>query len=49
MLGVTVCYHRVLAYHSLKLPKWLKYTSAYLGVQAIQDPIYWVSIHRYHH
>ncbi|KAJ0700806.1 putative acyl-CoA desaturase [Helianthus annuus] len=45
MLGVTMCYHRVLAHHSLKLPKWLEYTCAYLG----RDPIYWVSIHRYHH
>ncbi|KAJ0530557.1 putative acyl-CoA desaturase [Helianthus annuus] len=36
MLGVTMCYHRVLAHHSLKLPKWLEYTCAYLGVQSIQ-------------
>ncbi|KAI3774353.1 hypothetical protein L1987_48905 [Smallanthus sonchifolius] len=50
MLGITMCYHRLLAHHSLKLPKWLEYACAYLGVQAIQrDPIYWVSIHRYHH
>ncbi|KAI3803473.1 hypothetical protein L1987_31625 [Smallanthus sonchifolius] len=50
MLGITLCYHRLLAHHSLKLPKWLEYACAYLGVQAIQrDPIYWVSIHRYHH
>ncbi|XP_076882491.1 palmitoyl-monogalactosyldiacylglycerol delta-7 desaturase, chloroplastic-like [Bidens hawaiensis] len=50
ILGITMCYHRLLAHHSLKLPKWLEYTCAYLGVQAIQrDPIYWVSIHRYHH
>ncbi|KAI3775002.1 hypothetical protein L1987_49570 [Smallanthus sonchifolius] len=50
ILGITMCYHRLLAHRSLKLPKWLEYTCAYLGVQAIQrDPIYWVSIHRYHH
>ncbi|KAD6794626.1 hypothetical protein E3N88_05522 [Mikania micrantha] len=50
LLGITMCYHRLLAHHSLKLPKWLEYTFAYLGVLAIQrDPIYWVSIHRYHH
>ncbi|PWA65178.1 fatty acid desaturase family protein [Artemisia annua] len=50
MLGVTLSYHRNLAHHSLKLPKWLEYTFAYLGVQAAQrDPILWVSIHRSHH
>ncbi|KAJ9559589.1 LOW QUALITY PROTEIN: hypothetical protein OSB04_004749 [Centaurea solstitialis] len=47
MLGITITYHRNLAH---LLPKWLEYTFAYLGVQAGQrDPIYWVSIHRYHH
>ncbi|KAF5787114.1 putative acyl-CoA desaturase [Helianthus annuus] len=50
MLGISICYHRLLAHHSLKLPKWMEYTCAYLGVHALQrDPIYWVSIHRYHH
>ncbi|XP_076904730.1 palmitoyl-monogalactosyldiacylglycerol delta-7 desaturase, chloroplastic-like [Bidens hawaiensis] len=50
MLGITLCYHRLLSHHSFKLPKWLEYTCAYLGVQAIQrDPMYWASIHRYHH
>ncbi|KAI3525144.1 hypothetical protein L2E82_02430 [Cichorium intybus] len=50
IFGITMCYHRLLAHHSFKLPKWLEYTFAYLGVLAIQrDPIYWVSIHRYHH
>ncbi|KAK1416781.1 hypothetical protein QVD17_25897 [Tagetes erecta] len=49
-LGITMCYHRLLAHRSLKLPKWLEYTCAYLGCLAMQrDPIYWVSIHRYHH
>ncbi|KAJ0939257.1 putative fatty acid desaturase domain, acyl-CoA desaturase [Helianthus annuus] len=48
--GITLSYHRNLAHHSVKLPKWLEYTFAYLGVLAFQrDPIAWVSIHRYHH
>ncbi|KAJ6887270.1 hypothetical protein NC651_027568 [Populus alba x Populus x berolinensis] len=35
---------------SFKLPKWLEYFFAYLGVQALQrDPIFWVSTHRHHH
>lgn len=36
MLGITLSYHRNLAHHSLKLPKWLEYTFAYFGVQAAQ-------------
>ncbi|MFS7923899.1 putative acyl-CoA desaturase [Helianthus anomalus] len=28
ILGITMCYHRLLAHHSLKLPKWLEYTCA---------------------
>ncbi|PWA97848.1 fatty acid desaturase family protein [Artemisia annua] len=50
MLGITLSYHRNLAHRSLTLPKWLEYTFAYFGVQAVQrDPISWVSTHRYHH
>ncbi|KAJ0832458.1 putative fatty acid desaturase domain, acyl-CoA desaturase [Helianthus annuus] len=50
VFGVTLSYHRNLAHHSVKLPKWLEYTFAYLGVLAFQrDPIFWVSMHRYHH
>nr|XP_043637475.1 palmitoyl-monogalactosyldiacylglycerol delta-7 desaturase, chloroplastic-like [Erigeron canadensis] len=48
--GITVSYHRNLAHRSFKLPKWLEYLFAYLGVLALQrDPIFWVSIHRFHH
>ncbi|KAL4559923.1 hypothetical protein LXL04_032069 [Taraxacum kok-saghyz] len=48
--GVSISYHRHLAHRSFKLPKWLEYTFAYLGVLACQrDPIFWVSIHRHHH
>jgi len=50
MLGITLSYHRNLSHKSFKLPKWLEYTFAYCGVQALQgDPIEWVSGHRYHH
>ncbi|KAI3512666.1 hypothetical protein L2E82_27579 [Cichorium intybus] len=48
--GITLSYHRNLAHRSLKLPKWLEYIFAYFGVLTFQrDPIFWVSIHRYHH
>ncbi|KAJ9550882.1 hypothetical protein OSB04_014927 [Centaurea solstitialis] len=50
LFGITLSYHRNLAHHSFKLPKWLEYIFAYIGVLAFQgDPIFWVSIHRYHH
>ncbi|MFS8003872.1 putative reverse transcriptase domain, fatty acid desaturase domain, acyl-CoA desaturase [Helianthus anomalus] len=50
MFGITLSYHRNLAHHSFKLPKWLEYIFAYLGVLSLQrDPIFWVSMHRYHH
>ncbi|KAL4559940.1 hypothetical protein LXL04_032086 [Taraxacum kok-saghyz] len=49
-MGITLSYHRNLAHHSFKLPKWLEYTFAYFAIQAAQrDPIFWVSIHRSHH
>nr|XP_043636078.1 palmitoyl-monogalactosyldiacylglycerol delta-7 desaturase, chloroplastic-like [Erigeron canadensis] len=50
IFGITISYHRNLSHRSLKLPKWLEYIFAYLGVLACQrDPIFWVSIHRFHH
>nr|XP_043634783.1 acyl-CoA C20 Delta5-desaturase-like [Erigeron canadensis] len=49
-MGITLCYHRVLTHRSLKLPKWLEYFFAYCGLHAGQrDPIFWVSVHKYHH
>ncbi|KAK1414306.1 hypothetical protein QVD17_30050 [Tagetes erecta] len=49
-LGVNLSYHRQLSHKSFKLPKWLEYTFAYCGVQALQgNPIFWVRIHRFHH
>ncbi|XP_002993364.2 palmitoyl-monogalactosyldiacylglycerol delta-7 desaturase, chloroplastic [Selaginella moellendorffii] len=50
LFGITLSYHRNLSHKSFKLPKWLEYTFAYCGAQAMQgDPISWVSSHRYHH
>jgi fatty-acid desaturase len=50
MFGITLSFHRNLSHKSFKLPKWLEYTFAYCGVQALQgDPLEWVSSHRYHH
>ncbi|XP_022955962.1 palmitoyl-monogalactosyldiacylglycerol delta-7 desaturase, chloroplastic-like [Cucurbita moschata] len=50
LFGITISYHRNLTHKTFKLPKWLEYLLAYCGLHALQgDPIYWVSIHRYHH
>lgn len=50
LLGITLSYHRNLSHRSFRLPKWLEYTFAYCGAQAIQgNPIDWVSTHRHHH
>ncbi|XP_022998683.1 palmitoyl-monogalactosyldiacylglycerol delta-7 desaturase, chloroplastic-like [Cucurbita maxima] len=50
LFGLTLSYHRHLSHKSFKLPKWLEYTFAYIGVLTLQgDPIDWVSTHRYHH
>jgi fatty-acid desaturase len=50
MLGITLCYHRLLTHRSLKSPKWFERTLATLGVCCLQDtPARWVAIHRMHH
>lgn len=36
LLGITLSFHRNLSHRSFKLPKWLEYTFAYCGVQALQ-------------
>ncbi|KAI3844485.1 hypothetical protein MKW92_046565 [Papaver armeniacum] len=49
-IGVSLSYHRNLCHRSFKLPKLLEYLFAYFGVHAAEgDPMFWVSIHRYHH
>ncbi|KAJ6844576.1 palmitoyl-monogalactosyldiacylglycerol delta-7 desaturase, chloroplastic isoform X1 [Iris pallida] len=50
LLGVTLSFHRNLSHRSFRLPKWLEYSFAYCGAQALQGhPMDWVSTHRYHH
>lgn len=50
LLGITLCYHRILTHRGLTLPKWLEHTFAILGVCCLQDtPARWVAIHRLHH
>jgi stearoyl-CoA desaturase (delta-9 desaturase) len=50
VLGITLCYHRVLTHRSLRLRKPLEYLFAVFGTLALQgDPIRWVAVHRKHH
>ncbi|MBY0404528.1 MAG: hypothetical protein K2X66_11565, partial [Cyanobacteria bacterium] len=49
-LGITLCYHRLLAHRSYKTFAPLKYTLALFAVLAFQrGPIWWVATHRLHH
>ncbi len=50
LLGINLCYHRILTHGGVKLPKWLEHCFATLGVCCLQDsPARWVAIHRLHH
>ena len=50
LLGVTLCYHRLLAHRSFQVPKWLEYALTVCGAMALQGgPIKWVATHRVHH
>lgn len=50
MLGISLCYHRLLTHRSLQTPKWFERFLATLGVCCFQDtPARWVAIHRMHH
>ncbi len=49
-LGITLCYHRLLAHRSYKLPQPLTVFLAFLGCLAYQrGPAWWVATHRLHH
>jgi fatty-acid desaturase len=50
LLGINLCFHRLLTHRGLKCPKWFEHTLAVLGVCCVQDtPMRWVAIHRRHH
>jgi stearoyl-CoA desaturase (delta-9 desaturase) len=50
LLGITLCYHRLLAHRSFQVPKWLEYGLTLCGSLALQSgPIKWVATHRMHH
>ena len=50
VLGVNLCYHRLLTHRGFSCPLWLEHTIAFCGVCALQDsPPHWVAVHRRHH
>jgi fatty-acid desaturase len=50
VLGINLCFHRLLTHRGLVCPKWLEHTLAILGVCCCQDtPARWVATHRRHH
>ena len=49
-LGINLCYHRLLAHRSLKVPRWLEHCLATLALCSLEDtPARWVANHRLHH
>jgi fatty-acid desaturase len=50
LLGINLCYHRLLSHRGFRCPKWLEHSFVVLGVCCSQDsPAYWVATHRRHH
>ena len=50
LLGITLCFHRLLAHRSFYVPKWLEYVLTLFGTLALQGgSIKWVATHRVHH
>lgn len=50
LLGINLCFHRLLTHRGFRCPRWLEHTLAVLGICCVQDtPMRWVAIHRRHH
>jgi len=50
MLGINICYHRLLTHRSLAVPLWLEHAMATIAVCSLEDtPVRWVATHRLHH
>ena len=50
VLGINVCYHRLLTHRGFVCPKWFEHFLALLGCCNVQDsPARWVAAHRLHH
>jgi fatty-acid desaturase len=50
VLGINLCYHRLLTHRGFTCPLWLERTFATLAVCCMQEsPPFWVAVHRRHH
>jgi stearoyl-CoA desaturase (delta-9 desaturase) len=50
MLGINICYHRLLTHRGFTCAKWFEHFLAILGCCCVQDsPLRWVAAHRRHH
>ncbi|MEI8146042.1 MAG: fatty acid desaturase [Alphaproteobacteria bacterium] len=50
VLGINLCYHRLLTHRSFACPKWFEHLLVVLAVCCVQDPpARWVATHRLHH
>ena len=50
VLGINLCFHRLLTHRSFSCPLWLEHALATLAVCSVQDsPPHWVAVHRRHH
>ena len=50
VLGINLCFHRLLTHRGLACPLWLERSFALLGTCSVQDsPPHWVAVHRKHH
>jgi fatty-acid desaturase len=50
VLGINLCYHRLLTHRSFSCPLWLEHGLTTLAVCSAQDsPPHWVAAHRRHH
>lgn len=48
--GINLCYHRLLAHRSFKVPKWFERALVFFTLGCLEDtPGKWVTVHRYHH
>lgn len=50
LLGLNLCYHRLLTHRGLRCPKWLEHFFVIVAILCLQDtPARWVAVHRRHH
>ncbi len=50
LLGINLCFHRLLTHRGFACPLWFEHAIAFLGVCNAQDsPPHWVAVHRRHH